>query len=752
MTASNFNIAQGFLPVCSNELQTFELQSDLTFLEIAAQFAHLEGTVILASGGELDCARYNILGVHPWLTFKSSLTHATIDTCGRSESFEADPLQVLKYLLEFYKLNKSDFRLPLCAGFMGYLSYDLKDCIEVLPRTSVDDLHLPHVLMVAPSVILVEDRFEHTKTVFVSTVAGDAAARKDAFLECVSKPVHSLDSRSSSSCSEMKSCFTHSEYVKAIEDIRDYIVRGHVYQVNMSQRFESTFNGNPFSLFLSLFEKNPAPFYAFIHAGDHHIVSTSPERFIELRGRNVETRPIKGTRPRGKTLEDDVKNREDLEKSTKDDAELAMIVDLLRNDIGKVCCGGSVKVRQHKRVEVYENVFHLVSTIDGVLEVDKDAIDLIYATFPGGSITGCPKIRSMEIIDELEPVRRHIYTGSIGYISFHDTMDLSIAIRTATIKDEKIVFSVGGGIVYDSRPDDEYQETLHKGETLMGAISPSSDQIRPAPAYAWCNGTLKKIDDISVPVTDEGFLYGYGIFETIRVSNGVPMHLSSHLERFNKSWNYCFGTAHPDVTWEIIIDQVIQRNGLSNDIAAVKVLAALGKTGSTGVPTLLVTARKYTHRLLSAGRDGLRLATYPEKRLSILASHKTMNYMFYKMANDWAKRQGSDEAIILNPDGSVSETATANIFCIIDGEWVRPDSQHVLPGIMQNAVCNLLLSRGVKVHSRPLTLEELKNADHIFLTNALMGIVPVIGIGAENRYACDSQLCADINSAIGLVG
>ena len=239
----------------------------------------------------------------------------------------------------------------------------------------------------------------------------------------------------------------------------------------MSQRFEARFNGDAFELFSRTYHANPAAFFAFIQAGDHQIVSTSPERFLRRTGSHVETCPIKGTRPRSTNMETDRAHRDELQTSPKDDAELSMIVDLLRNDLGKVSVPGSVKVTEHKRVEAYKNVYHLVSTIKGELEHRHTSMALLRATFPGGSITGCPKIRAMEIIDELEPFRRHVYTGSIGYVSFHDTMDLSIAIRTATVTRGRLVFSVGGGIVYDSEPESEYEETLHKGRTLLDAFA-----------------------------------------------------------------------------------------------------------------------------------------------------------------------------------------------------------------------------------------------------------------------------------------
>jgi para-aminobenzoate synthetase component 1 len=315
----------------------------------------------------------------------------------------------------------------------------------------------------------------------------------------------------------LKSNFTRPEYVRAVQRIRAYIAAGDVYQVNMSQRFETGFKGDSYALFKRLFELNPAPFFAYVNAGSHQIVSTSPERFLQRKGRCVETRPIKGTRPRGKTPDEDRKMKAELSQSPKDDAELSMIVDLLRNDLGKVCEGGSVFVKEHKRLEAYQNVYHLVSDVEGVLAEKKNSVDLIRAAFPGGSITGCPKIRSMEIIDELESRRRHVYTGSIGYIGFHDTMDLSIAIRTATIADNRLVFSVGGGIVFDSDPQDEFEETLHKGQTLMsvfdGPTGNQASETSRAP-WIWHNGLLMPHHEATVPVSDLGLQYGFGFFET----------------------------------------------------------------------------------------------------------------------------------------------------------------------------------------------------------------------------------------------
>jgi len=732
------------------------LHLDEPFSALVSRFADEPGTLALLSGGTLDSARYHILGIRPWLTLREGNDQVVAEFAQQSIAAALEPFSVLEAVMGRYALPGPEPLLPLSAGLLGYLAYDLKDCLEVLPRTSCDDLRLPRLYMTAPSVLVVHDRHEGVTTVCVPIFEdGEANARQRLSqfkreLSRTESPVRTLAVH----IGNLSSGLCRDEYIEAVEAIRDYIVRGHVYQVNMSQRFETEFRGDAFALFASMFEANPAPFFAFIQAGDHQIISTSPERFIRLSDNLVETRPIKGTRPRGQTPAQDQDLRRELETSTKDDAELSMIVDLLRNDIGKVCAAGSVRVEAHKRVETYENVHHLVSVVKGELDEGKNAVDLIRATFPGGSITGCPKIRSMEIIDELEPVRRHIYTGSIGYLGFRGTLDLSIAIRTATLAADRLVFSVGGGVIFDSNPADEFEETLHKGRTLMRALDPKFTTLRvlaESPSdnerFGWFNGKLKRMAELKVSVEDEGFAYGYGFFETVRVQEGQPLRLDAHLARLRRSWEQCFAGPFPDLTWPDVIAQVIAKNGLTGATAAVKILAAAGKPGQVDCGTLLVTARKYVHRLEASKRKGLRLAVFPHPRQSHLADHKTMNYMSQRLAAQWAQSQGADEALILNADGSVSETNTANVLCRINGKFARPLSEHALPGTMEQAVCDLLARWGSPVERRRITVTELENADRVFVTNALLGAVPVTAIG-EVTLADDDGLCTRINSEV----
>ncbi|MEJ2154601.1 MAG: aminodeoxychorismate synthase component I [Desulfobacteraceae bacterium] len=724
------------------------LNWEADFCELAARFAHLPGTVALLSGGDLDCARHHVLGAFPWLILEGrhDTTRLTID--GVAEEISSSPLDVLRAVLKHFRLKDVDWPLPMAAGLLGYLAYDLKDALEKLPKTSVDRTHLPQMLFYAPSILVVHDKKDRMTRLMVpqrSVGEEKTAAILARFHRMAAEPI-TTDLDYGTDGDALASNFTPEAYRDAVRRVIEYIRAGDVYQVNLSQRFQVPFEGSGFALFRHLYKENPAPFFAYIRADDHQVVSTSPERFLLRSGAGVESRPIKGTRPRGRTTEEDHRYREELVQSTKDDAELSMIVDLLRNDIGKVCAAGSVKVSQHKRLEAYQNVYHLVSVIEGEIDDGKDSVDLIEATFPGGSITGCPKVRAMEIIDELESHRRDVYCGSIGYISFHDTMDLSIAIRTATIVNDVLAFSVGGGIVFDSDPQAEYEETLHKGHTLSTACQGHPIQ-RPTP-MVWMNGRMLPAHSAGVPVNDQGLLYGYGFFETLRVDNSHAPLLDAHLQRFEKTWTALHPGPFPDLTWEDIIAQVIGANDLQDTCAAVKILATRGSRSEPPWDhTLCVSARPYIHRLTANKAKGLHLGCYPHPRQTPLADHKTINYLYYLRAGQWAAQNGFHEALILNPDGTVSETNTANLLIISDREAVRPTSPAVLPGVMARAVSRQLAEWAYRITERPVRPDELLSAQTVLAANALMGAVPVTRVDHQGRSE-GSDLWVRLNDAI----
>ena len=273
----------------------------------------------------------------------------------------------------------------------------------------------------------------------------------------------------------LRSNFTKEDYLSAVETAREYIASGDIFQVNLSQRFEGNLPLPPYELYQHLRAINPAPFAAYLNFDEVTVVSASPERFLKVRGDHVETRPMKGTRPRGKSPAEDERLARELLDSIKDRAENVMIVDLERNDLGRVCRFGSVRVRELWTLEKYATVFQLTSTVEGRLQEGKDRIHLLESSFPGGSITGAPKVRSMEIIDELEPTRRSVYTGCLGYLSFSGEMDLNIVIRTILSKSNRAYLQVGGAVTYDSSPELEYEETLHKAKALFQALGLSTE-------------------------------------------------------------------------------------------------------------------------------------------------------------------------------------------------------------------------------------------------------------------------------------
>ncbi|MFH2092063.1 MAG: bifunctional anthranilate synthase component I family protein/aminotransferase class IV [Pseudomonadota bacterium] len=739
---------------------------DQPFEQAAQAFSKDQGTVLLLSGSFSDASEYHILAIDPWLELSSRQETINLQCQGKAFCFRQDPFSVVEALLERFSLDAQTFNLPVHAGLFGYFAYDLKDRIERLPVTCMDT-HLPDMVLYAPSIILIQKiqtgqttlcipllnhdtGFESEKGAIPDMFADHLIEKKRQFFydrmnngsaRKFEKPLFFVDSQG------FESSFTKHEYMAAAAKIIGYLNAGDIYQANLSQRFEAGFSGDAYSLFLDLYERNPASFFSYIQACDHTIVSTSPERFIKQSGRHVETRPIKGTIVRGETQKEDQENSLTLSQSVKDDAELTMIVDLMRNDFSRVTCPESVVVKEHKRLEPYENVFHLVSIVQGVLKEGKTSVDLLKATFPGGSITGCPKIRSMEIIDELEPVKRHVYTGSIGYISFHDTMDLSIAIRTATIVNHTVFFSVGGGIVYDSDPEKEFQETIDKGKTLMDALSSNQKSQKAQKIKAWIDGKMVDQDQAMVPATSAGFQYGAGLFETIKVENGYIYRLNDHVDRLNRSWEALFSTPWPDITWKNVIDQLIDENQFENKTLAIKLLVSKDEQDNGKRFFLAAFAREYAHRLDVLKKTGLDLVTYPHPRQTPLADQKTLNYLYYERAGQFAKSCLADEAIVLNPDHTISETNTANIIAIKGQTVIVPVSDHVLEGVTIKAVLKILSDKGYQICEKSVTKDEFFTYPNIILTNALMGAVKALTIDKKSIKQ-EKGVCTMINKEL----
>jgi para-aminobenzoate synthetase component 1 len=462
-----------------------EIKAPLIAPQCFEAFAARPFSFFLDSGMDPQkLGRSSFMGSDPFLILRSRGDRVSLIRDGVEEVRRGSPFDILGELLEAYRLDGGCAPIPFLGGAVGYFSYDLCHFIERLPARAVDDLQLPECYLAFYDAAVAFDHLEN-KMYLVSTGLPEqeesrrqkmAAKRlrelKNRVLNRV--PV-AVSARDADSRMVLKSNFSHEGYLQAVATAREYICAGDIFQVNLSQRFETDLGIAPYELYRRLREINPAPFANYFNFDGVSIVGASPERFLRVRGDWVETRPIKGTKPRGKTPEEDKKLAQELLSSAKDRAENVMIVDLERNDIGRVCRYGTVKVTELAILETYPTVFHLTSTVVGRLSQGKNRHDLLKATFPGGSITGAPKVRAMEIIDELEPTRRSVYTGSLGYLSFSGNMDLNIVIRTILVKNGRAYFQVGGAIVYDSEPEAEYLETLDKGRALMQALKLSPE-------------------------------------------------------------------------------------------------------------------------------------------------------------------------------------------------------------------------------------------------------------------------------------
>lgn len=446
-------------------VRPLELRRPLAPLRALSRQPH---SFLLHSGLPGSRSRWSFFGADPFAVFRGSEP--------------AEAVAAFRRMAESAPLLQGEAAMlaPFTGGAVGYWSYDYARRLEKLPSIAQDDLGLPDFVFALYDVVGAYDHEAQQAWLFSTGLplegeAADQRARERIeMFERLLERAPSLPPDPTVRPRRATSTFTPDAYRAAVETVKQHIAKGDIFQANLSQRFRLDVPGAwdmaP-NLYEALARHTAAPYMAYLDAGDHAILSASPERFLELRVPHVETRPIKGTRPRGATPDEDRRLAEELTASDKDRAENVMIVDVLRNDLGRVCEPGSIHAPSVCELEVFPQVYHLTSTINGKLREEHDAFDLLHACFPGGSITGAPKIRAMEILESLEPVRRHVYTGAIGWIDWDGDADWNIAIRTACVTRDAIVFGVGGGITADSDPDAEYRETLAKAEGLRLAFS-----------------------------------------------------------------------------------------------------------------------------------------------------------------------------------------------------------------------------------------------------------------------------------------
>ncbi|MBI5124082.1 MAG: anthranilate synthase component I [Candidatus Omnitrophica bacterium] len=434
-------------------------------------------------GGE-TLARYSFLSSDPSLIFSSKGDKITLTEGKASRSFTAKegPINELKKLLNRYKFVNVKGLPRFCGGLVGFFGYDIVRFIEDIPSKNPDDLKLPDSVFMLTDTLLIFDHVDHKiKVVSNIHVDNDAAAAYDKAIKKIDNIINHLKgelpkdnlapaARKKPRPSVLKSNFTKGRFGRIVNKAKEYIRAGDIIQTVLSQRLSVPISCRPFQIYRALRSINPSPYMYYLKLNDFFMVGSSPEIMVRCDEALVEVRPIAGTRPRGASEKEDEKLIKDLLADPKEKAEHIMLVDLGRNDIGRVCEYKSIKVSELMAIEKYSHVMHIVSDVSGKLKKGKDIFDVMRAAFPAGTVTGAPKVRAMEIIEELENVRRGPYAGSVGYFSFSGNLDTCITIRTIIIKGKTAYIQAGAGIVADSKPEKEYQETLNKAKALLKAI------------------------------------------------------------------------------------------------------------------------------------------------------------------------------------------------------------------------------------------------------------------------------------------
>ncbi len=431
-------------------------------------------------------ARYCFLGCGPSTIISTKGKTVTIQSSGKSQTSplkDKSPLKAIKNLLSEYQPVKDENLPRFSGGAVGYIGYDMVRYFEDLPEETEDDLDLPESIFVITDTILIFDNVTHKiKIVSNAHVKGDDLEKT--YKETISK-IEALEQKlkqglpksefagstgEAGDTTPMTSNFEEANFKEAVLKAKEYILEGDAIQIVLSQRLKFQIQQDPFTIYRALRTINPSPYMYFLNFGDLQVVGSSPEVLVRLEGEEVQVRPIAGTRKRGQNEEEDVALEKDLLGDEKELAEHIMLVDLGRNDLGRISEVGSVNVNEQFTIERYSHVMHIVSNVKGILKKGLDCFDVLEAAFPAGTVSGAPKIRAMEIIEELEPTRRGLYAGSVGYISFNGNMDTAIAIRTLLVKGRTAYLGVGAGIVADSIPQNEFEETMNKGKALLKAI------------------------------------------------------------------------------------------------------------------------------------------------------------------------------------------------------------------------------------------------------------------------------------------
>ncbi|HUU30222.1 MAG TPA: anthranilate synthase component I [archaeon] len=437
---------------------------------------------------EEKIGRFSFLGLSPYVTFQARGSQIELTRDGKVSRFEGNPIEYLKDWIKTYKPVPIEGLPRFQCGIVGYFSYDIVRYFEKIPCTKPDPLVLPDCFLMVADRLIVFDHVKHTLIVIVSAFI-EKGDHPDSIYEATCEKIRWIVRRineivlvpqnlrppSERSSLKTSSNTTCEDYIRMVRRAKEYIYKGDIFQVVLSQRLSAELKGDPFNVYRALRRINPSPYMFYLKFGELKIAGSSPEVLVRVENGVVTSRPLAGTRPRGASPEKDKKLEKELLADPKERAEHVMLVDLGRNDLGRICRYGTVKVTEQLAIERYSHVMHIVSNVEGRLRPEVNALDVLGACFPAGTVSGAPKVRAMEIIDELEKETRGIYAGSVGYIDFSGNLDFCITIRTIVIKGSTAYVQAGAGLVADSDPRREYQETLNKAKALLKAIEQSQE-------------------------------------------------------------------------------------------------------------------------------------------------------------------------------------------------------------------------------------------------------------------------------------
>ncbi len=458
-----------------------ELLADMdTPISIFKKVCQEEYTYLLESveGGE-NLARYSFIGLEPFLRYYCTHGTGTIENKDGQQKITGEPLGILEGIMDQYRAPKLDGLPRFYGGAVGYFGYDLVRYIEELPNRTTDDLNLPDCHFILTKLVLVFDHVRHKVKIVVNTQPGsdptisyyDALNRINAVIKLINEPQPAVNGPSRVvGPAAFVSNMPKEEFINKVEKAKEYIRAGDIFQVVLSQRLKMPLQGDPFDIYRTLRTVNPAPYLYYLNFGGTVIIGSSPEMLVRVEDGIIQTCPIAGTRPRGRTPAEDLALAKELLADEKEKAEHVMLVDLGRNDLGRVCAYGSIEINGFMEIERYSHVMHIVSTVTGRLKPGQTSFDALRACFPAGTVSGAPKVRAMEIIEELEPTRRGVYAGAIGYFGFTGNMDTCITIRTILVHEGMTYVQAGAGIVADSQPEREYDETINKAKALLETL------------------------------------------------------------------------------------------------------------------------------------------------------------------------------------------------------------------------------------------------------------------------------------------